>query len=249
MPEKWLSDRRLLKLSDAAFRLHVTGLMWSVSNRTDGIIEADDLPVMPRVDPGAVAELEKADLWTQSRGRWLIKDFKGTQTSKKQLEQQDEAREADRVRKAAERAAAKAKKDAEEAAEAAAREAAQRGAESNVRPDVRRTSKRTSTGTSGRTSSGQAPDFIGQDRTGASSSTTTERSLPSEQESIGGGDVGVAVPDGDGWPAVAVPGAVLAEPPPTTPDLPGVAASSGEVDTGSEVLASSLALLERAYDR
>jgi hypothetical protein len=33
-PERWLNDRRLLRLSDAAFRLFVISLTWSVSNRT-----------------------------------------------------------------------------------------------------------------------------------------------------------------------------------------------------------------------
>ena len=51
MPERWLSDRRLLRLSDAAYRLHLTGLLWSVANRTDGEVAnqlAERRPVHPQ---------------------------------------------------------------------------------------------------------------------------------------------------------------------------------------------------------
>jgi len=42
-PERWLNDRRVLRLSDPAFRLFVIPLTWSVSNRTDGDLYDDDL--------------------------------------------------------------------------------------------------------------------------------------------------------------------------------------------------------------
>jgi hypothetical protein len=62
-PERWLNDRRLLRLSDAAFRLFVVSLTWSVSNRTDGELDASDLALMPGIDPTAAGELARAGLW------------------------------------------------------------------------------------------------------------------------------------------------------------------------------------------
>ena len=51
LPEPWLSDRRLSRLSDAHYRSYIQALLFSVSNRTDGVIEPDDQPAVmqPRV--------------------------------------------------------------------------------------------------------------------------------------------------------------------------------------------------------
>lgn len=97
-PERWLNDRRLLRLSDGAFRLFVTAMTWSVSNRTDGVVSEDDLPLMLRVDPGQAVELEKHDLWRREGDGWLITDFADTQTSKAQLDGLDLKRQQDRER-------------------------------------------------------------------------------------------------------------------------------------------------------
>jgi hypothetical protein len=51
-PERWLNDRRVLRLSDPAFRLFVTSLTWSVSTRTDGELY-DDMLLTPCVDLAA----------------------------------------------------------------------------------------------------------------------------------------------------------------------------------------------------
>ena len=37
-PERWLNDRRVLRLPDDAFRLFVLSLAWSVANQADGRI-------------------------------------------------------------------------------------------------------------------------------------------------------------------------------------------------------------------
>lgn len=100
LPERWLNDRRMLRLSDAAFRLYATALMWSVSNRTDGVVAEDDLTLMLRVDPGRALELEKHDLWQRDGDGWLISDFADTQTSKAQLDGLDLKRQQDRERAA-----------------------------------------------------------------------------------------------------------------------------------------------------
>jgi hypothetical protein len=103
-PESWLNDRRLMRLSDAAFRLHVIAMAWSVSNRTDGAIDQDDLPLMPGVDGGRAAELEKAGLWERRDDSWLLVDFARTQTSRHELDVLDNVRRREREKKARQRA-------------------------------------------------------------------------------------------------------------------------------------------------
>jgi hypothetical protein len=155
-PERWLNDRRLLTLSDAAHRLFVMALVWSVANRTDGVIADQDFALILRVDPTRAAELGEAGLWRREAGRWLIEDFPGTQTSKDDLEVLANARRRDRERKARQRAGQAAPQVT----------AAVPGDIPGDRPtDVRGTVPRDKSGDSTRT---------GQDRTGTGTGTTTE---------------------------------------------------------------------------
>ncbi len=110
-PERWLNDRRLLRLSDNGFRLFVAGLVWSVANRTAGVLDAEDLDLMPRVDAGQAAELEKAGLWRRDRDTWVIVEFADTQTSVDELVALENIRRSARVRKARERARKAASRD------------------------------------------------------------------------------------------------------------------------------------------
>jgi hypothetical protein len=103
-PEKWLNDRRVLRLSDSAFRLFVIGNAWAVSNRTDGEMHVDDLPLLPSVDVGFADELAKAGLWERIGDRWLIADYANVQTTKAQLEGLEHKRMVDRERQARHRA-------------------------------------------------------------------------------------------------------------------------------------------------
>lgn len=103
-PEKWLNDRRVLRLSDPAFRLFMIGLAWAVSNRTDGELYDDDLDLMPSADPAAVAEVEKSGLWERDGDRWVITVYAATQTTRAELEQIEAAREKARLKKARQRA-------------------------------------------------------------------------------------------------------------------------------------------------
>ena len=59
-PERWLNDRRVLRLPDDAFRLFVLSLAWSVANRTDGVLKDDDLPLIPGYSPEPAAALTSA---------------------------------------------------------------------------------------------------------------------------------------------------------------------------------------------
>ena len=104
-PERWLNDRRIVRLPDDAFRLFMMSLAWSVANKTDGRLYDDDLPLIPGVPrsvvaaytdeglavvpldpPAAVQKLVKAELWERVADYWLITDFEDTQTSRSDLE-------------------------------------------------------------------------------------------------------------------------------------------------------------------
>ena len=104
-PERWLNDRRVVRLSDAGFRLLVTSLAWSVANRTDGRLDKDDLDLLHGVDARHVDELVTAGLMTEtSAGSWCSTVYMDTQTSKAQLDGLEYKREQDRQRQANKRA-------------------------------------------------------------------------------------------------------------------------------------------------
>ncbi len=110
-PDRWLSDRRIARLSDGHFRSFVTSLAWSVTNRTDGVVEPEDLVLIPNFAKDSVKTFIGAGLWTprQAAGRgWQIADFEATQTTSVQLRHLEDKRAKERQKKAAQRACAKA---------------------------------------------------------------------------------------------------------------------------------------------
>lgn len=104
LPERLLTDRRIARLSASEFRSYVFALMWSVGNRTDGRLEPEDLSLIPMFTVGDESVLVRSDLWVALKRGWKIKDFDKDQTSRKQLEASDRARQKDRERKALSRA-------------------------------------------------------------------------------------------------------------------------------------------------
>lgn len=104
LPDRWLTDRRLARLPDDAYRLFMTALLWSVANKTDGVLYDDDLDLLPRADQRLASVLAKADLWERVADYWLITDFADTQSSRDELDALGARRRADRDRKAKERA-------------------------------------------------------------------------------------------------------------------------------------------------
>jgi hypothetical protein len=104
LPERWLNDMRFRRkrLSDSAFRSYTFALMWSVANRTDGVIERGDVEDIPDFSPADIPELMRVGLW-DSRGPdrgWLIHDYATTQTGKDLLEKYEREKAWDRQRKA-----------------------------------------------------------------------------------------------------------------------------------------------------
>jgi hypothetical protein len=107
-PERWLTDRRLQRLSDSYFRSFITALAWSVTNRTDGVIVPEDLGLIPNFAAGAVKAFVAAGVWTPREKGWLIVDYAVTQTSREQLDAAEVARASAREKKARQRAAKRA---------------------------------------------------------------------------------------------------------------------------------------------
>ncbi len=95
-----MNDRRVLKLTPEQFRLFVMATAWSVTNRTDGVIETVDLQLVPFATAADAGVLVGAGLWNRTDLGWLIVEYSDTQTSSAQLDQLNETRRRDRERKA-----------------------------------------------------------------------------------------------------------------------------------------------------
>src|SRR4051794_18680944 len=85
LPERWLNDRRIVRLTDGAFRTFTTSLLWSVANRTDGVIDTDDLDLVHGASSRHVPELVTAGLYAPPGAVHLIADFSATPTSRGEL--------------------------------------------------------------------------------------------------------------------------------------------------------------------
>ena len=98
LPERWLNARKFRRLSDREWRSYTHPLMWSVANRTDGVIEHRDIEDIPDFDPSCVPPFVDGGLWSRIDDGWLIVDFLSTQSSRAQLERDDLNRERNRER-------------------------------------------------------------------------------------------------------------------------------------------------------
>jgi hypothetical protein len=104
LPERWLNDRRLQRLSADHYRTYFNALLWSVANRTDGHIERSDVALIPHWAANAARELVSAGLFTAQSDGWLITDYASTQSSRDELELLERIRARDRQKKARKRA-------------------------------------------------------------------------------------------------------------------------------------------------
>lgn len=105
LPDRWLHDRRLNRLKDGDYRSFMQALMWSVSNRTEGVVEPDDLLAIPGFNPDSVPALIEWELWASREPcGWLIADFPATQSSRAELDRYDRQRAQNRERQARHRA-------------------------------------------------------------------------------------------------------------------------------------------------
>ncbi len=97
LPSRWLLDPTYNALSDGGWRTFTRLLMWSVDARTDGVIQLDQLDLIPRARVEHVPELTAAGVADVCAGVLTLTCFAGTQTSREQLEAAEAAREAERA--------------------------------------------------------------------------------------------------------------------------------------------------------
>lgn len=105
LPERYLIDRRVLRLTDPERSSLFMATVWSVSNRTDGRIERADLPLIPTFTPKVIPALVAAGLWQpDGPDAWLITDYQRDQTSRHDFEVLEAARRREREKKQRQRA-------------------------------------------------------------------------------------------------------------------------------------------------
>ncbi|MDN8793368.1 hypothetical protein Q0M19_14205, partial [Staphylococcus aureus] len=66
IPERYLNDRRILKLTDTEPTSYFMAGVWSVSNRTDGKFDDGDLDLIPTFSKSAIKSLIGNGLWARS---------------------------------------------------------------------------------------------------------------------------------------------------------------------------------------
>lgn len=104
IPERFLMDRRVVKLTDAERSSYFMATLWSVSNRTDGRFDDDDLALIPTFRRSTVPALLAAGLWAVDGGGWIDTEFKRNQTSADDLAKLENMRRSDAKKKARQRA-------------------------------------------------------------------------------------------------------------------------------------------------
>ena len=96
--------RKVRRLSDAAFRLHTTAIIYCSRDETDGFVTLEDIDEMPGIKgrDKSIGELVKRGLWEVVEDGWEVHDFLEYNPS---ADQQARARAAaaERQRKARER--------------------------------------------------------------------------------------------------------------------------------------------------
>ena len=82
---------KVLPISDAAFRLHVSGICYCAQYETDGIIAAEMVPLLvPRFRPRTLDELADRRLWMPHPQGWEVHDYLEWNRSKEQIEAERE---------------------------------------------------------------------------------------------------------------------------------------------------------------
>lgn len=82
---------KVLPLTDAAFRLHVTGICYCAQYATDGIVPAETVPLLvPRFKPRTLEELLERGLWHTHADGFEIHDYLDWNRSRLQIEAERE---------------------------------------------------------------------------------------------------------------------------------------------------------------
>lgn len=86
IPEQWLSNATILRLTDRAYRHHAVLLTWSVSNRTNGFIPGDIALLQTGISDDGVGEVEAAGLLERDGSGWRLTQYDRTQSSAEMIE-------------------------------------------------------------------------------------------------------------------------------------------------------------------
>ena len=86
IPEQWLSNATILRLTDRAYRHHAVLLTWSVSNRTNGFIPGDIALLQTGISDDGVGEVEAAGLLERDGSGWRLTHYDRTQSSAEKIE-------------------------------------------------------------------------------------------------------------------------------------------------------------------
>lgn len=106
IPEQWLSNVSILRLSYRARDHHTMLLMWSVANRTDGAIPRDIDIFQPTITAEGIEELVKAGFLLDRGEDFLLTKYEESQSSSAQIDAGVLAarRNSDKLRKRRQRA-------------------------------------------------------------------------------------------------------------------------------------------------
>lgn len=67
---------KVIALSDGAFRLHATGILYSARYLTDGVVPGSQVPrLTPNYEPAHLRELVQAGMWKHDGAHYLIHDY------------------------------------------------------------------------------------------------------------------------------------------------------------------------------
>lgn len=80
---------KVIGLSDGAFRLHVSGIVYCARYLTDGFIPKPQVgKLVPNYRSSYLAELTKARLWTSDGGGYVIHDYLQWNRSRAEVEEE-----------------------------------------------------------------------------------------------------------------------------------------------------------------
>lgn len=89
--DKFPKHPKIIRLSDQAFRLHVSGICYVAEHLTDGLVDADMVPLlMPRYRPRYLTELVERAIWVQHGQVYVIHDYLDWNPSRAQVEERRE---------------------------------------------------------------------------------------------------------------------------------------------------------------
>ena len=99
MPFATLDDNfpdhpKVFGLSDAAFRLHVSGIVYCARHKTDGNVPVEKVrTLVPRFRPAALRELVDRGMWQDVLGgAYYVHDYLDWNLSREQIDSRREAR-------------------------------------------------------------------------------------------------------------------------------------------------------------